>query len=375
MSADESKRTLEYAEIERLRSVLDCQHQIHGKGNFPTIEVQPRLLIQEVHSRLRDAKVGIIDVRLNGGAATHVISEGVLGFKDLDVIFTIDVPPIPHHSNRNQNRQRKFSSRNSTNHNAENGSRNDPNNSKTSTTSSYSSSSTASPALTPSKVPSSSTAAGSSPPCKTTFDPANPRIGESSLTCRSAPTTKKGNKSGNGGNGQSTRNNTSKKSYRNFSKIDYRQAIDGDERWRIIRDTVMSVLLSQLPSDVRKDRLTTEMISSAYVNKLVKINNEHDRWSLVSLSNDKGRNLELKFVESMRRQFEFSVDSFQIILDSYIKFSSLADIHITRNFYPSVAAQSVYGSFEEARFVYLFIQVRPPKKTSKSKKKTKFHGL
>jgi len=70
----------------------------------------------------------------------------------------------------------------------------------------------------------------------------------------------------------------------------------------------MTVLLTHLPSDVRRDRLTTEILLSAYVNKLIKINNENDRWSLVSLSNNKGRNLELKFVESMRRQFEFSVD-------------------------------------------------------------------
>lgn len=86
----------------------------------------------------------------------------------------------------------------------------------------------------------------------------------------------------------------------------------------------MTVILSQLPTDVKRDRLTTEVLLSAYVNKLIKINNENDKWSLISLTNNKGtswlfycyntyvliqgRNLELKFVESMRRQFEFSVD-------------------------------------------------------------------
>ncbi|KAL1780631.1 hypothetical protein HispidOSU_009276 [Sigmodon hispidus] len=48
-----------------------------------------------------------------------------------------------------------------------------------------------------------------------------------------------------------------------------------------------------------------------------------DRWSLISLSNKSGKNLELKFVHSMRRQYEFSVDSFQIILDSLLLFGHL----------------------------------------------------
>lgn len=40
-----------------------------------------------------------------------------------------------------------------------------------------------------------------------------------------------------------------------------------------------------------------------------------DCWSLISLRNDDGRNLELKFVQSLHRQFESTVDAFQIILD------------------------------------------------------------
>ena len=201
----------------------------------------------------------------------------------------------------------------------------------------------------------------------------------------------------------------------------------------------MTVLLTHLPSDVRRDRLTTEILLSAYVNKLIKINNENDRWSLVSLSNNKGkmphpykwsfwtakskkvlgrctmnleldaikitriwrsnasrsstfdmthfwlgklwynsgRNLELKFVESMRRQFEFSVDrwefkncyrmvikllffSFQIVLDSYMKFSSLSNVGMNSSFFPQVEVHSVYGNIVEARCVlstlFLFLE-------------------
>lgn len=37
---------LNYNEVKRLQRILDTKHQIHGKGNFPTIEVEPRSLIQ-----------------------------------------------------------------------------------------------------------------------------------------------------------------------------------------------------------------------------------------------------------------------------------------------------------------------------------------
>lgn len=60
-------------------------------------------------------------------------------------------------------------------------------------------------------------------------------------------------------------------------------------------------------------------MKEAYVQKMVKVFNEHDRWSLISLSNNSGKNLELKFVSALRRQFEFSVDSFQIILDRLLE--------------------------------------------------------
>lgn len=60
-------------------------------------------------------------------------------------------------------------------------------------------------------------------------------------------------------------------------------------------------------------------MKEAYVQKMVKVFNEYDRWSLISLSNNSGKNLELKFVSVLRRQFEFSVDSFQIILDRLLE--------------------------------------------------------
>jgi hypothetical protein len=50
-----------------------------------------------------------------------------------------------------------------------------------------------------------------------------------------------------------------------------------------------------------------------------------------------------------RRQFEFSVDSFQIVLDSYMKFSSLSNVGMNSSFFPQVEVHSVYGNIVEAR--------------------------
>ncbi|WP_227636429.1 terminal nucleotidyltransferase, partial [Klebsiella pneumoniae] len=89
-------------------------------------------------------------------------------------------------------------------------------------------------------------------------------------------------------------------------------------------------------------------LKEAYVQKLVKVNTEQDRWSLISLSNNNGRNVELKFVDSIRRQFEFSVDSFQIVLDSMLSYYELAQTPMSQAFHPTVSGESVYGDFSMA---------------------------
>uniref|UniRef100_A0A1I8HQ59 polynucleotide adenylyltransferase n=1 Tax=Macrostomum lignano TaxID=282301 RepID=A0A1I8HQ59_9PLAT len=91
-----------------------------------------------------------------------------------------------------------------------------------------------------------------------------------------------------------------------------------------------------------------------YVRKLVRIQNT-DSWYLISLGDSAahqtdGVTVELKFVDRMRRKFEFTVDSFQIILDSLLTFYRLQPrpTAITEHFYPTVIAESVSGSFAEA---------------------------
>lgn len=82
--------------------------------------------------------------------------------------------------------------------------------------------------------------------------------------------------------------------------------------------------------------------------KMVKVCNDSDRWSLISLSNNSGKNVELKFVDSLRRQFEFSVDSFQIKLDSLLLFYECSENPMTETFHPTIIGESVYGDFHEA---------------------------
>lgn len=87
----------------------------------------------------------------------------------------------------------------------------------------------------------------------------------------------------------------------------------------MIKESVLGCLLDCLPAGVNRERISSATMKEAYVQKMVKVFNEYDRWSLISLSNNSGKNLELKFVSVLRRQFEFSVDSFQIILDRLLE--------------------------------------------------------
>ena len=64
------------------------------------------------------------------------------------------------------------------------------------------------------------------------------------------------------------------------------------------------------------------IIQEAYVEKVVRVINpsSNDSWALMSLCNVNGQNIELKFVDRMKRQFQFSVDSFQILLDPLLNY-------------------------------------------------------
>lgn len=234
---------LSYEQVSRLNDVMDETVSIHGRGNFPTLEVRLRDLVAMVRDRLRaqaapedddvafsverstapspdadDTCFRVRSIRLNGGAASHVLTTDTQPYNDLDLIFNISL-------------------------------------------------------------------------------------------------------SGN----------------RDFDRV---------------KSAVLRALVDLLPEGVSRKRMTPCSIKEAYVSKMVKVNKDGDRWSLISLGTLPGqRNVELKFVDRMKRPFEFSVDSFQIVLDSLLLFYECSSgVPISESFYPTVVGESVYGDFRDAMY-------------------------
>ncbi|XP_045896244.1 uncharacterized protein LOC123963432 [Micropterus dolomieu] len=173
-------------QIQALDKVLTEVIPIHGRGNFPTLQVRAKDIIRVVKDRLVERDIQVKDIRLNGATASHVlVRDNVLGYRDLDIIFGVELP---------------------------------------------------------------------------------------------------------------------------------RQ-----EDLQVIKEVVLGSLRDLLPCGVNRRKITCLTMKEAYVQKMVKVFNEHDRWSLISLSNNRAKTVGLRFVSSLRRQFEFSVDSFQIILDRMLE--------------------------------------------------------
>ena len=215
-----NQHMLTYEEVSRLDEVLGTAILVHGRGNFPTLEVKPKSFIKVLLSQLADQEIVVQDVRLNGSTASYILNtehseKDAHVYNDLDLIFNVEL-----------------------------------------------------------------------------------------------------------------------ESHSHFQQV---------------KTAVLDSLIDFLPDGVSRERITSCTLKEAYVRKMVKVTNKQDNWSLITLTNNDGRHIELKFVGSMRRQFEFSIDSFQIILDSILNFYNLTDVEISSTFYPTVAAESVYGDFDEAK--------------------------
>jgi hypothetical protein len=117
---------------------------------------------------------------------------------------------------------------------------------------------------------------------------------------------------------------TNDKSF-SYSDIDFifRCDLSSESVWTQIKTTVCECLARHISSTKTSSSLSSQLsfspiiIQAAYVEKVVRVINpsNNDSWALMSLCNVNGQNIELKFVERMKRQFQFSVDSFQILLD------------------------------------------------------------
>ena len=226
---------LSYEQVKRLNDLMSENIPIHGKGNFPTIDVKLCDLVSIVRTKLEADGIHVREIRLNGSGASSVLaadfndSHNDISYNDLDLIFSVDL------------------------------------------------------------------ATG--------------------------------------------------KSY---------------ER---VKTAVLDSLLELLPPGVSRKRMSPCSLKEAYVSKMVKVN-DTDRWSLISLGNNRAKTVELKFVNNMKRQYEFSVDSFHIMLDTLFLFyecsarcSIIGDrtpasesVSIGDNFYPTVVGESMYGDFHEALY-------------------------
>ncbi|CAF5120437.1 unnamed protein product, partial [Rotaria magnacalcarata] len=115
---------------------------------------------------------------------------------------------------------------------------------------------------------------------------------------------------------------TNDKSF-SYSDIDFifRCDLSSELTWTQIKTTVCECLYRHISSTNASSSsqllFSPIIIQAAYVEKVVRVINpsNNDSWALMSLCNVNGQNIELKFVDRMKRQFQFSVDSFQILLD------------------------------------------------------------
>lgn len=130
-------------------------------------------------------------------------------------------------------------------------------------------------------------------------------------------------------------------------------SVERENDFHVIKEEVLTSLLEFFPEEVAKENIGSQLLEETYMKKMVLVSDANNRWSLFSLGcqpNEKV-SIELKFVSEIRRKFEFTVDSFQIILDSYFDFGQCTEespVSISPTFFPSVQAVSVYSDYAEA---------------------------
>ncbi|CAF0952089.1 unnamed protein product, partial [Rotaria sordida] len=165
---------------------------------------------------------------------------------------------------------------------------------------------------------------------------------------------------------------TNDKSF-SYTDIDFifRCDLSSESTWTQIKTIVCECLSQQILSSSCQSSFSPIIIQAAYVEKIARIINpsNNDSWALISLYNINGQNIELKFVDRMKRQFQFSVDSFQILIDPLLDYyehslkyqqksnkkqqyynheyrSSKNNRYLYRC--PNISVECLYGSFDAA---------------------------
>lgn len=287
---NENTSVLNWNQIKKLDELLNSTIPIHGRANFPTINVKLRDFIQNLHKRLIKQRICVRGVRINGGVASNILSEDHnYEYSDIDIIYSCNLLQLDNSEND----------------------------------------------LTKSNY--------SSNTIESSFSLCCDIIKQTVLDCllEYYPNSK-----------------NEKIPWQNLKDVYVKKMT------KIFQPSTSSSFGASSSSSSSMSDMQSVPLSSSYNSKEA-INDDLNsstvsRWSLISLCNNEGKNIELKFVDKMKRQFQFSVDAFQIHLDSLLQYYECQDsskqeenskeVSLSENFFPSVLAESMYGNFKEAMF-------------------------
>ena len=134
--------------------------------------------------------------------------------------------------------------------------------------------------------------------------------------------------------------------------VEVRDASD----FHTIRHAVLETLMDFLPHTINKTNSTTlQLMENDYMGHTIHVSNQENRWCVVLLGSCKSISgdsctIELKFVDKMKRKYEFSIDSFQILLDPYLEYIKAIPSLTSKVFYPLFVVESVYSSYNIALY-------------------------
>lgn len=220
--------------------------------------------------------VKVHDIRLNGSAATHVLSDHVTpAYKDLDLIFSIDFPNINEvfvgsgkqlsgsHPKRLEKNVTATHSNDSTSSYSQ---------SKKSVSDDCCSLDDSGYTSSGSSVGSDLMSSGSSSP---TFAPMSKSLArttsiESISSSNSFPL-----------NSRFCSTGVHPVPYHHYHHTDH-------QVWQEIKDATLDILLKFLPQNICHNGMRNGFVGNAYVRKMVKVAHDSDRWSLISLNNNSG---------------------------------------------------------------------------------------
>ena len=238
------------------------------------------MFLQMVRDRLERIGVKVRDIRLNGSAATHVLSEDVIPtYKDLDLIFAVDFPSSESEvfKEKSSNSAQSFTSsdfsglgrKRSCSMNASGVERTDScevDDCCSVDDSGYTSSSSS---LIGDVVSSSSSIL----PLYLKDEKRSSRPRARSMESNSS----------------SSSSQPSHLPFDDTSASSTYLSLPQHHNWQEIKDVTMDILMDFLPPNVSRCRMNSVVLGSAYVQKMVKVCNDSDRWSLISLNNNSGQ--------------------------------------------------------------------------------------